>query len=308
MHSLNRLLFTRRRVLAFAPAWAALAGCAAPWPPARSPASGSTAAAARGVLDASAHAHGLAAFKALRDLNISYSGEWRPLVNRLQPVLVDERFRQGSQERLLLREGLVGLVAQTHSGPAGTKQVVRKAATGTQGDVQVWFNGEPSANTDVQHAAALVVDNYVLFLLGPMALAGRALPLELGNVERVGEHECDVVHAQLEPGIGLSPRDRVALYIDRTERLMRRIRFSLDGLASTVGAVAEVDTFDHVTLHGVRWPTRFFERIVTPVPIPAHDWRLTGLDVNRGLAVADVSGPSFSGTAVAPAAALGPGR
>ena len=83
-----------------------------------------------------------------------------------------------------------------------------------------------------------------------------------------------------------------------------RIRFTLDGFASTLGAIAETETFDHQTLHGVRWPTRFYERVVRPIRLPAHDWRLTGLDVNRGLRPSEIDGPVFSGAAAAPAARL----
>ena len=90
----------------------------------------------------------------------------------------------------------------------------------------------------------------------------------------------------------------------RWHRLMRRVRFSLDGLTSTQGAIAEVETFDHVSLHGVRWPTRFYERLLRPLPLPVHDWRLTGLDVNRGMVAADVAAAAFVGRAAAPAKTL----
>ena len=285
------------------PAWPALSGCAAPLPVSLNP---STTPAARALLDESAAAHGLAAFAKLDDLSLHYDGEWRPLIGKLQPALADPGFRGGSEERLLLR---AGLVAQAHTGPSGRKQVVRNAASGTQGDVRVWFNNEEARDTERRAAAALVVDGYSVFLLGPMVLAQRwsaqrSLVMELGGVERVNDHECDVLRVRVAPGFGFSSAEQIALFIDRKERLMRRVRFTLDGLASTQGAVAEVETFDHVTLHGVRWPTRFYERLLRPFPLPVHDWRLTALDVNRGIEVAEVDGPAFGGKAVAPAAAL----
>jgi hypothetical protein len=107
------------------------------------------------------------------------------------------------------------------------------------------------------------------------------------------------------PGHGQSVEDRYLLFIDRQDRLLRRVRFSMEGLAATQGAVVEVDFFDHREIAGVRWPTRFFERIRKPIPrLPVHAWRLTGLDVNRGYSAADISGRNFSGLASDPARAL----
>ena len=299
---------TRRRLLMASialPAVPWLTGCAAPLPVSMNPA---TTPAARALLDESAEAHGLAALALLADLNLSYAGEWRPLIDRLQPALADAGFRGGSEERLLLREGLV---AQAHTGPSGRKQVLRRPGTSSasQGDVRVWFNGEEARDTDRRAAAALVVDGYSLFLLGPMLLAKRwaaerSMVMELGGIESVNGRDCDVLRVRLAPGFGFAASEQLALFIDRKERLMRRVRFTLDGLASTAGAIAEVETFDHVTLHGVRWPTRFYERLLRPLPLPVHDWRLTGLDVNRGLDVAEVGGPVFTGKAVQPAVAL----
>jgi len=303
VHPLDQAQQRRRRVLAAlgAPALLALPGCAAPWPAVFEPVDASGQAAAAALLAASAQAHGIGALRQLQDLSISYAGEWRGLINRLQPALVDERFRQASQERLLLREGLV---AQAHRGTGGSKQVVRRSPAASPGDVRVWFNGEEALAADPRAAAALVVDGYSLFLLGPMWLADRAVPVALGGTETVEGYACDIVYLRLAPGLGMAGSDRIALFIDRDDKLMRRVRFTLDGLGSTVGAVAEVETFDFIDMHGVRWPTRFFERIVKPFRLAVHDWRLTGLDVNRGLTALQLTGPSFTGAAVAPAAAL----
>lgn len=287
------------------PALPVVQGCAVPLPVSMN---STTTPAARALLDESAAAHGVVAFMKLSDLSLRYVGEWRPLIGKLQPALADPGFRGGSEERLLLREDLV---AQAHTGPSGRKQVLRRpgAAAGSQGDVRVWFNGEEARDTERRAAAALVVDGYSLFLLGPMLLAQRwaaqrAMVMELAGVEWVNAHECDVLRVRLAPGFGFSASEQLALFIDRKERLMRRVRFTLNGLASTVGAVAEVETFDHVTLYGVHWPTRFYERLLRPLPLPVHDWWLTGLDVNRGLGTADVDGSAFSGQAIRLAAAL----
>ena len=108
----------------------------------------------------------------------------------------------------------------------------------------------------------------------------------------------------MSPGLGRVAADRVALCIDRNDGIMRRVRFTLEGLASTRGAVAEVDTFDHERRFGVLWPMRSFERLVHPLPLAVHDWHVTGLDVNRGYAVQALAGPVFTGAAAAPALPL----
>ena len=273
-----------------------------------------TSPEAQALLMESATAHGLAAFSKINDLSISYSGKWHTLVGKLQPVLVDSGFRGGSEERWLRSERRV---AQTHTGPKGTKQVVRNSSAGA-GEVIVWFNGEEAHDNERRAAAALVVDGYSLFLLGPMLLAlgadgqranGQPQPvLQLAGTSNVvvGGHpySCDVLRVHIEPGLGFSAADELELYIDVKEHLMRRVRFSLNGLESTRGAIAEVDTFEHITLHGVRWPTHFQERLIRPLPLPVHDWQLTGLDVNRGLSLAEISGDSFVNKAVAPAKIL----
>jgi len=303
----NRL---RRRILLTSlglPVFPGLQACAPLWP-ALPP--GETSPDAAELLAVSARAHGLAAFSSFNDLSVSYSGRWHRLVARLQPKLVDAGFRGDSQERLLLRDGLV---AQAHTGPRGHKYVLRQKVGGEHGGVRVWFNGEESLDDESLAAAALVVDGYGLFLAGPMwlvlsAQAGRSWTLRRAPSERITvngtAHVCDVLQVRLLPGIGFSAADRVTMYIDDDAHLLRRVRFSLDGLESTRGAVAEVDTFDHVTLEGVVWPTSFYERLLRPLPLAVHRWRLTGLDVNRGLTAEDVLGGAFGGKAEAPAGSM----
>jgi hypothetical protein len=302
----------RRSVLAAAAGLAGaplLAACASPLP-----AGGSERAspAARSRLEQSARAHGLAAWRALQDVNVAFDGEWRALIGRLQPALVDAGFRQLSEERLMPALGLTG---QAHFGPDGRKQVVRRAAAPPdlpRGEVRVWFNGEEARDAERREAAALVADGYALFLLGPIAVmqrleAGRPVPMALDGVQSVGGHACDGLQLRLSPGLGLSAMDRLTMFIDREEGLMRRVRFSLEGFGPTQGAIAEVDTFDFVERHGLQWPTRFYERLLRPIPyLPVHDFRLTGLDVNRGYAASAIDGPAFTGAAAAPATPLPP--
>ena len=273
-------------------------GCSTPLPLGSRPSS--EAAAAR-RLQESAEAHGLAAYRTLTDINVSYSGEWRPLINRIQPELVDAGFRGTSEERLMPN---AGVVAQAYTGPLGRKKVSwsrsRKAPNET-GEVAVWFNGVLSSDPAALDTAALVAEGYALFLLGPLWLVNLDLPMQLAGTERVDDRLCDVINVWLSPGLGKAATDRLSLYIDRADNITRRMRFTLEGFAGTRGAVAEVDTFEHARRFGVLWPMRSYERLVHPLPLPVHDWRITGLDVNRGYSSKDVLALEFTGAAARPA-------
>lgn len=283
------------------PPLAGLAGCSTPLPLTRDVADDP---AAQALLVDSAQAHGLAACRRLNDINVAYDGQWYPLIDRLQPEVVDAGFRQRSQERLM---PALGLVAQAHAGPKGRKQVWWQRGSGRDGDLgsaRVWLDGQESPDLRTRQAAALVAEGYGLFLLGPLWLVDRGLPATWTSRETVDGRECDVVTLWLTPGLGQVARDRVALCIDRRDRLTRRMRITLEGFERTRGAVAEVDTFDHERRFGVVWPMRFLERVVHPVAMPAHRWRITGLDVDRGYGPQALAGPAFSLGAQAPARAL----
>jgi hypothetical protein len=304
----------RRRVLSLAalPAAGGLLGaCGTPLPLTAAAPSNASAAAAQRLSD-SANAHGLAAYRQISDINIGYAGQWRPLVNRVQPEVVDEGFRGPSQERLM---PAAGVVAQAYAGVKGEKQVFWQRgkslapAGRDQGEVAVWFNGQPSQRASELAAAALVAEGYGLFLLGPLWVASRqaaglAVPSEVAGTERVNGRSCDVVHVWMSPGLGHSASDRVSLLIDRDDHVMRRVRFTLEGYEGTRGAVAEVDTFEHARRFGLLLPMRSYEEVVHPLRLPAHDWFVTGLDVNRGYAVDALRGPQFSGAAAAAAKPL----
>jgi hypothetical protein len=297
-----------RRVMLAGLGLQALQGCAPPLPQLQT---ASSTPDAQALLRASAAAHGLAVLQTLNDISVSYTGVWSSLVNRLQPDLVDAGFRGSSQERFLLPGRLV---AQSYTGPKGHKEVARQTVPGKQGGVRVWLDGVETNDANRLAAAALVADGYGLFLLGPMLLTpelggGRWLVMELAPSEQITvfqkTYDCDVLRVRMQPGLGLSPEDDFALYIAHDDQLMRRVRFTLNGLDATKGAVAEVDAGNHALLHGVKWPTLFHERLIRPVPIPVHDWRLTGLDVDRGLTAAEVDGMALTGRALPPAAAVG---
>ena len=293
--------FPRRRFLGAMASLPWLGGCGTPLPLTEPPTVGA-AGNADALLRQSAEAHGLDAYRGLHDINVRYEGQWRPLIDRVQPVVVDKSFRGTSEERLV---PAAGLVAQAYTGSAGRKHVVwrRPRPSAPEGDVAVWFNERSTADEQALDAAALVAEGYGLFLLGPLWLAGRDHASRHAGSEPVDGRTCDVVDVQLRPGLGRSAIDRVQLYVD-SSGWMRRVRFTLEGFAGTRGAVAQVDTFDHERRFGVLWPMRSYEEVVHPLRLPAHDWRITGLDVDRGYETSDVMGPRFSGAAERAAAPI----
>ena len=148
--------------------------------------------AARALLQQSAEAHGLAAFRRIDDISAAYAGEWYGLVAKIQPTLIDADFRQGSQERIIFKNGPV--LGQRHLGPKGSKQVIRR-----NNDVQVFYNNAPASDRDVLAAAALVADGYRMFLTGPFYFLDGNLSLEMGEDEVVEGRPCVTLVAVRRP-------------------------------------------------------------------------------------------------------------
>lgn len=272
-----------------------LGACSTPLP-LSAPAPSDASAAA--LLLESAQAHGLEAFRLITDINVAYGGQWRPIIASVQPEVVDIGYRGPSQERLMPK---LGINAQAYTGPKGRKQVLWQRQPA---QASIWYDGQLSSNQPLRQAAALVADIYGLFLLGPLWVVDRGLPWSHAGTERVDGRLCDVVESTIAPGFGFSVKDRVALCIDRSHRITRRMRFTLEGFSGTQGAVAQTDTYDHQRRFGVTWPLRSYEAVVHPLRLPAHDWFITGLDVNRGYGADALRGPEFRGGAAAPAAGL----
>ena len=261
--------------------------------------------AARALLADSAAAHGLEALGRFKFVDVSYAGVFERLVDRLQPELVDAARRSTARDRLDLRSGSI---IQDQAGPGGTKRVERTpgphaqgiAGQGTvgqgtvgqgtvsQGTVRVSFDGTEATDRPRRDASAVVADCYLLFLLGPMLLAGRwsadrALVLAMGAAETMTvdgqDYACDVLRVSMRPGLGLSEGDELVLWIDRRERLMRRVRFTLNGHVPTRGAVAETDCARYFEQGGVRWASQFEERLLRPLPLDVHRWRMVGFEL-----------------------------
>ncbi len=184
----------------------------------------------------SSEVHGISAYRQLTDINVSYAGKWRPLIGGIQPEVTDTGFRGSSQERLMPRAGVSG---QAYTGARGRKQVWWRHGSGVPddlGEVAVWFNGVPSTDPAALQAAALVAEGYGLFLLGPLWLADLNLPMTLNGTERVDGRLCDVIEVWLSPGLGRVPLDRVALCVDRGDRITRRASASRSRASPTPGA------------------------------------------------------------------------
>jgi hypothetical protein len=262
------------------------------------------------LLELTQQAHGKEAFSKVKDIAVSYDGTWYTLVTKIQPLVTDPRFRGSSQERMIIgsieKPGPQRVIAQDYSASGGKKLVVKSYPDQIDavGTVSVRYNGKLSDDAAVNAASHLVLEAYQLFLY-PAFYVQRASWFESAGIAYVNGHECDLLLAVMRPGIGASKEDRVMLYIDKVERLVRRVRLTLEGTATTAGAVVDTDLDKFITVAGVRWPSKFYEDLVSPFRgLPAHDFWLTGIDVNRGLAPSDLMGSEFSPNAAKPATSV----
>ena len=268
---------------------------------------------AQAIFDACLRAHGgAAAYARLHDVNVRFGSHWASLGPKLQPVLSDREHRQGSEERYLPVSGGF-IVGQTHQGPAGTKHVFRRPGVGAT----VFYQPPPAkhrtapdgsdADPEVSQAAGLVTDAYSMFLFGPGFFVQRGAKFQtVAGTADVDGRVCDRLVTTLDPGLGTAAADKVVLFIDRQEHLLRRVQFTLNALESTQGAEVHLDLTAQRQLAGVMWPTHYVERIDRPVNLPAHEWSLLGFDANRGESAADLAGPAFKGKAVSPAKPVSP--
>ena len=60
-------------------------------------------------------------------------------------------------------------------------------------------------------------------------------------------------------------------------------------------------TFRHRRRYGALWRIRSYREVVDPLRLPAHDWRIWDLNVNRADGEADSGGAELTGVAAAPA-------
>jgi hypothetical protein len=264
------------------------------------PVRSSTSPEAQALLTETQNAHGKEAFSKINDIAVSYDGVWPFLITKIQPKITDPQFRKTSQDRMLLREGAV---VQFHQGSGGGKFVWRESDKQPV-KVSVTYNGKLDTDIAMRDASHLVLEAYQLFLM-PAFYIQRAAWLELGKTEYIDGASYETLIAVMRPGFGNALEDRTMLYIDPKTKLVKRVRLTLEGTATTKGAFVETTYLAYKTIEGVVWPTQFYEALVSPFPgLPAHDFWLTGLDINRGLTKADFEGAKYSVRAAEPAKSL----
>lgn len=252
---------------------------------------------AQAIFDRSLEAHGGDLRRHAGDINLSTDGRWYRLIQRIQPVVTDTGFRVKSEERYRPADGLY---AVRHTGPDGTKHVVR-----TPDDLRVAYNGATTQDEDTLAATAMTNDAFRMFHFGPSFFLGRTTALERLPDARERGRRYHRLLATLQPGFGRAPRDHAVLWIDAEDARLFRIHQTLEGFPTTVGAHVDTTFLAYTRAGPYLFPVRFLERVRGPLRIKAHEWHVTGLDLDRGWTAADVTDPAgFSGTAAAPATPL----
>lgn len=281
---------TRSLLLAFL---AALAGCAG-FPQARPGAGFADGLSAAQIFDQCLAAHGGDMREYPGDINLATDGRWYALIQRIQPVVTDAGFRVTSEERF--RPG-DGTYAVRHSGPSGSKQVLR-----TPSGTRVHYNGEAvSAGDERLRATAMTSDAFQLFHFGPTFVKHRATAMVRLPDAREGGRSYRRILATLSPGFGESSSDQVVLWIDAANARLFRVHMTLEGFETTRGAHVDTTFLAYLQAGPYLLPSRFSERVRGPLRIMAHEWHVTAIDLDRGWTDADLRGPDFAGRAAPPA-------
>jgi hypothetical protein len=277
----------------------ALAGCASTGFPPRAPAAAAFAdgASAEQIFARSLAAHGGDLRKHPGDLNLSTDGRWYALIQRIQPLVTDSGFRIRSEERYRPSDGFY---AVSHTGPKGTKHVVRRG----DGALTVHYNGVRETDPAKLRATAMTNDAFRMFHFGPSFFLDRAASWARLPDTRENGRDYHRLLATVRPGFGEAEEDQVVLWIDRDNARLFRIHMSLNGFETTVGAHVDTTFLEYRDVAGYLLPVRFHERVRGPLRIDAHAWWTTGIDADRGWSEADVVDGAFRGAAAAPAAAL----
>jgi hypothetical protein len=230
------------------------------------------------------------------DINLSTDGRWFALIQKIQPVVTDSGFRIRSEERYRPRDGLY---AVTHTGPEGSKHVVR-----SRDGLVVSYNGVRETVPAKLRATAMTNDAFRMFHFGPSFFLDRASGwVRLADADEKGRAYYRL-RATVRPGFGESKEDDVLLWVDRETSRLFRIHMSLNGFETTVGAHVDTTFLEYRDIAGYLLPVRFHERVRGPLRIDAHTWWTTGIDTDRGWRDEDVNGTAFGGAAAIPAASI----
>ncbi|WP_124916957.1 hypothetical protein [Alteromonas flava] len=241
-------------------------------------------------------AHGGEHLTELNDVNVAIDGEWHYLITKIQPLVTDHLYRQTSEERIIVTPRIYSAL---FNGEAGVKLVYR-----SESSTRVSYNEEPSQDPQIQAAAALTSDAFYLFTLGPLALTNRVSDwqrLSDSNEDGEGYYR---INGVLRPGIGESDQDYITLWVNKRTLLTYRLHITLEGFESTRGAHVDTSYLKYQTFDNYVLPVHFFERVVGPINIDAHEWWYTGIDINRGLTAKDLNGEEWSERAKQAAASI----
>ena len=307
----------RRRLLGHALAlmpWAALAGCASPWPPVPA---GTGSSSARQRLRDSADAHGAAAWATLKDVNLAVDGPGASTIGSAGGLA------GRAQVRWLPAAGVMALRSANAANAADAADAANAAAAAHASDSthrltlwrrwgpdpaqRAWRDAVPVTDPATLAAAAHQADLLRLLWLGPVAVADHPGVVNWAEPETLDGRRCDHLHLTDLPGPDGAAPSRLSLFIDREQGWLRRLRRSVDDRIAA-GGMVQIDLAEQHRRHGVLWPLSW--RVTQPqaalraAPVA---WRLTGLDVDRGVRPDQIAGPAWSGVAAAPARPLAPG-
>lgn len=295
----------RRRLLGQALAlmpWAALAGCASPWPPVPA---GTGSSSARQRLRDSADAHGAAAWATLKDVNLAVDGPGASTIGSAGGLA------GRAQVRWLPAAGVMALRSANPANPADASDSAQRLTLwrrwGPDPAQRAWRDAVPVTDPATLAAAAHQADLLRLLWLGPVAVADHPGVVTWAEPETLDGRRCDHLHLTGMAGPdGVAP-SRLSLFIDRDQGWLRRLRLSVDDRIAA-GGMVQIDLAEQHRRHGVLWPLSW--RVTQPqaalraAPVA---WRLTGLDVDRGVWPDQIAGPAWTGVAAAPARPLAPG-
>ncbi len=146
----------------------------------------------------------------------------------------------------------------------------------------------------------MTADAFLLFSMGPLFLSTLETNFEqLTDIVHKGQRYLRV-YSEIQPGLGYAKKDEVVLWVHPETKLTYRVDVTLNGFPSTVGAHVDVFYLEYKKIDKLILPTHVIENVVAPFHLRAHEWRVTGGDVNRGLRFDDIKGKKWQKPAAMP--------